>query len=222
MALQAAEGLAFVHEKERVHKDIKPKNFVVRRGIKGTDKFEWICKLTDLGFSRRIVEGGSCCDPTTRLGTKDWIAPELLKHQQTFPLDDEVSADDSISDNSMASLMKLPFSPKSDVWAFGCVLHFIFVKGQHPYGKNEEQRLKQILDGQLMECGQRILDEINQPDVFNVKQLILRMIQGDPDQRPSMVKVVEEIEKWPPIETVSFNMEKPRANPKGSSASTGN
>ena len=32
VALQAAEGLAFVHEKKRVHKDIKPKNFAESKG----------------------------------------------------------------------------------------------------------------------------------------------------------------------------------------------
>ena len=191
VALQAAEGLEFVHKKERVHKDVKPKNFVVRRGVKEKDQFEWNCKITDLGFSRRIVEGSSCCDPTTHHGTKDWIAPELLKVEKDQQQDDDASADDSINPSNMTSFFKLPFSVKSDVWAFGCVLHFIFVKGQHPYGNTEKQRLKRILSGELMECGQQVLDQISQPERFEVKKLIDKMIHGDKDQRSPMTEVVK-------------------------------
>ena len=219
VAIQAAQGLAFVHEQNYVHKDIKPKNFVVRKGLMEKGEPKWVCKLTDLGFSRRIVEGGSCCDPTTRLGTIDWIAPELIEERQHQQ--DLNASDDSISTSSIASLMELSFSSKSDVWSFGCVLCFIFVKGQHPYGDNEKVRLENIPKGQLTESGQTILNEMNQLGRFEIKKLIDQMIQRDPNQRPKMPQVLEMMKQWAPIEPVSFNMEQPiRVSRSRSSSST--
>ena len=71
-----------------------------------------------------------------------------------------------------------------------------------------------------MECGQQVLDQISQPERFEVKKLIDKMIHEDKDQRPLMTEVVKAIEKWRPIDPVNFNMEPPRASRKVSSAST--
>ena len=111
----------------------KAGNFVVRRGVEGEPK--WVCKLTDLGFSRRIAEGGSACDPTFRLGTRDWILPDLVIRIESLTQD---------GSSIEAAIMKLPFSKRSDVWAMGCVLHFIFTGGQHPYGETINERLENI------------------------------------------------------------------------------
>ena len=179
LAEQAAKGLAYVHIKNYVHKDIKPVNFVVRRGLEEKGEPKWVCKLTDLGFSRRIVEGGSCCHPTKRVGTRDWIAPEVLKKFGPVEEDNTVN----ISEEAFEGL---PFSKKSDVWAMGCVLHFIFTKS-HPYGETVKDRLQNIEKCQPMELSN------NLPGTF-----IAEMIQAEPENRPIMDKVIEQIQQWTP------------------------
>ena len=172
LALQAAKGLEFVHLHELVHKDIKPINFVVR-----FEKGKWICKLTDFGFSKEKVEGGSHCPPTNRLGTRDWgIAPELLNKEQDT--------------NS-----PINFSWKCDVWAMGIVIHFIFTDGHHPYGKDVAQRLNNIRDYRPLTEGQEALQQISH-EQLRVDDLVAQMIQENPDQRPEMKKVVETIKQW--------------------------
>jgi serine/threonine protein kinase len=184
LADQAAKGLEFIHKK-CVHKDIKAANFVVRRGVL-EDEPKWVCKLTDLGFSRRIAEGGSGCDPTVRLGTRDWIAPELLIRIESM-------TQGGLS--TEAAIMKLPFSKRSDVWAMGCVLHFIFTRGQHPYGETLDERLDNIPKCQPLISGRTVLARMSQTQ-FRPDLLIAEMIQRDPYRRPMMEAVVKRIEEW--------------------------
>ena len=174
LSQQAAEGLAFVHGEidgrkiSYVHKDVKPSTFVVRRGD-GKGQPQWVCKLTDFGNAKETIQGGSRCRTTTRFGTRDWMAPEVLKN---------VLEDDQPH----------RFSKKSDVWAMGCLIHFIFTKGQHPYG-DQRQRTENIRLGQPTDEGQKALNEINPA----VSKLVTNMIQMEPNDRPTMQKVVETI-----------------------------
>ena len=183
LAEQAAKGLKFIHKK-CVHKDIKAANFVVRRGVEGEPK--WVCKLTDLGFSRRIAEGGSACEPTVRLGTRDWISPELLIRIESL-------TQGGLS--TEAAIMKLPFGKRSDVWAMGCVLHFIFTGGQHPYGETINERLDNIPKCQPLISGRTVLLRMSQAQ-FRPDLIISEMIQRDPYRRPTMDVVVKRIQEW--------------------------
>ena len=184
MALQAANGLAFVHEHNFLHKDIKPNNFVVR-----FEEGKWVCKLTDFGFSKEKVEGASHCSRTRRLGTRDWgIAPELLNtnQQPAGQLD-----------------LLMPFSWNCDVWAMGLVIHFIFTDGQHAYGENIRHRLDNIINNQPSKEGKEMLLQISQYHHFRVDELVRQMIHHDPNERPTMQQVVETIQhKHVPAEPV--------------------
>ena len=174
LALQAAKGLEFVHENGFAHKDIKPTNFVVR-----FEKGKWICKLADFGSCEPIVEGASHCPPTNHLGSRDWsIAPELLNKEQ-----------------DQHAPMTFTFSLNCDVWALGCVIHFIFTDGHHPYGKDVAQRLNNIRDNRPLTEGQEALRQISH-EQLQVDHLVARMIQANPNQRPEMKEVVETIKQW--------------------------
>ena len=230
MAEQAAAGLAFVHENghngiKYVHKDIKPVNFVIRKGIQEKLEPEWVCKLTDLGFvSRRTVDDGSGVDPTARLGDRAWIAPELLniiEPLQTMSFVMFLSAcithflpsiNPAVNNASTAySPIKLPFNQNCDVWAMGGIIHFIFSGGQHPYGNNLTGRSSNIRKCKPLKSGQDFLAKISQPR-FRVDLLVAEMIQQDPHQRPDMKTVLKCIREWKPSEKVMIKSETPFLN----------
>ena len=183
-------------------KDVKPINFVVRKGVGN----EWICKITDLGYSRRTVDDGSYVEMTARLGTRGWIAPELLNiiEPGTTNVISRIFSSmsgGSKSKNGVANTVngiKLDFHQYCDVWSMGGVLHFIFSGGQHPYGDDVNQ-INNIRNSRPIKSGQTFLAKISQPR-FRVDLLIAEMIQSDPVSRPDMKTVLKTIEQWEPSE----------------------
>jgi len=66
---QAAEGLAYAHAHELIHRDIKPGNLLITE--------QGIVKITDLGLARISAGGPSLTlDEGSVLGTVDYMAPE--------------------------------------------------------------------------------------------------------------------------------------------------
>ncbi|XP_031565740.1 uncharacterized protein LOC116300910 [Actinia tenebrosa] len=106
-------GLKFLQEVDILHRDLKPANILYKR------QPELCLKIADFGLSRRT---GSISTTVygTNVGTRCWIAPEVLK---------------ATKDHSKAS----------DVFSCGLVLHYILSKGKHPFspsfcnGKSELQ-----------------------------------------------------------------------------------
>ncbi len=70
---QAAAAIAYVHEKQYVHLDIKPENFLV-----DDSQDEIVVKLTDFDLTRNIGKSAGFHD-RHRSGTASYMAPEHLK-----------------------------------------------------------------------------------------------------------------------------------------------
>jgi len=66
--LQACSGVAFLHQKGIMHRDIKPQNILCG------DNYQTV--ICDFGISR--VVPAEIAARTTRIGTTPWMAPELL------------------------------------------------------------------------------------------------------------------------------------------------
>ncbi|MQL96390.1 hypothetical protein Taro_029065 [Colocasia esculenta] len=77
IAMDAAFGMEYLHEKNIVHFDLKSHNFLVNT----RDPQRPVCKIGDLGLSkvkrRTLVSGGV-------RGTIPWMAPELLASQSSM------------------------------------------------------------------------------------------------------------------------------------------
>lgn len=196
IAKQAAIGLQLIHTRKWVHKDIKPSNFLILRKNAVTGEGPK-CRLTDFGFAKPILPGMSYTELTYQLGTTCYVAPELLIVSPTSSTSNTSTGIRETEDYRV-------FKQEHDVWAMGCVLHFILT-GVHPFIVNNAlygyptETHSNILCGTPTEEGQRMLETIGNSvrgGKVGVKQLISKMIHKEPSERPNMDEVVKEIKQW--------------------------
>ncbi|RWS04361.1 hypothetical protein B4U79_13740, partial [Dinothrombium tinctorium] len=70
---QILEGIAFLHDCNIAHLDIKPQNILLVKQYPDVD-----IKLCDFGISRFIAEGSELREI---VGTPDYVAPEILQYE---------------------------------------------------------------------------------------------------------------------------------------------
>ena len=116
LALQLLEGLAFVHERELVHRDVKPGNIFLERREQGRDRV----KLLDFGLAKLLAPSTDAAITRTGdiLGTPAYMAPEQITGE--------------------------PSDARTDVYAAGLVL-FEMIAGRRPFLGNEPELLRQQL-----------------------------------------------------------------------------
>ncbi len=68
---QMLEGVAFIHSRKYVHRDVKPNNILISKsgGL----------KIADFGFCKPVRGIDSFSMSNAGVGTGGWMAPELLK-----------------------------------------------------------------------------------------------------------------------------------------------
>lgn len=120
IALQAAAALAFCHNYNIIHKDIKPSNFFFR------DEEKTQIVLGDFGISS-IEEGDSYVHSTTQARTPMYAAPEMYNNV----IDGKVEITQAV-----------------DYFSLGITLMTIWT-GSSPYGTNERLMMKMKNEGKL-------------------------------------------------------------------------
>ncbi len=73
--LQLATGLAHIHEKGLIHRDLKPQNVLIYVDNGEKAQLKW----ADFGLSKPVNENGSCSMSGINRGTDSWYAPEILQ-----------------------------------------------------------------------------------------------------------------------------------------------
>ena len=169
-ALQISEAVAYLHDHQWLHCDIKPSNILLKR--KSTGKL--VTKLTDLGLSKSLADS-SDHQLTSKFdyAALAWIAPELY----TSPLRS---------------------STASDVWALGCLIYFIFSWGKHPFdsreGKSLADRVTNITNKRVNLDALRYQQSAESDRVNRrLQSLILSMIDQNPSSRFQIGKVVDRL-----------------------------
>jgi serine/threonine protein kinase len=100
-----ASGLKFMHTYKVVHRDMKPRNGILRRIIRLLiplvlySRRENLWKLSDFGISAEATSKKNYTTKQAR-GTSSYRAPELLVEPPVF-------------------------NNKVDIWALGCILHYL-------------------------------------------------------------------------------------------------
>jgi serine/threonine-protein kinase TTK/MPS1 len=124
------ECIRAVHDRDIVHSDLKPANFVLVQGR---------LKLIDFGIANAIQTDETVnVHRDTQIGTPNYMSPESLMDHNDLP-----GAKGSIS--SKPKVMKI--GKPSDIWSLGCILYQISY-GRQPFAhiKNQMSRCRAIID----------------------------------------------------------------------------
>jgi len=164
LALQMSQGLLYFHDKNLIHKDVKPNNFL----LKIITEDRWIIKLADLGFSKRLMDSSSKITSKLDCDALTWVAPELFRPPYHF------------------------FSA-SDVWASGCVIYFLFSKGKHPFNSQDKKKLTREKMNLIM-AKYYDQTELDHADIQQrLGTMIEDMIDNDHNNRPTMKEVTSQL-----------------------------
>lgn len=131
--MQLSKGLEYIHLKGLIHCNLKPLTILISIHSNATPV-------------RLMISGFRLCQLTTQEsfltsdetnGNKDWVAPEM------WNTDEKNSDDDSDIEEPWQQVRC--HSKAIDIWALGCLFHFLITKGCHPFGKKFSKANSRII-----------------------------------------------------------------------------
>ena len=191
--LQISQGLQHLHSLGVVHRGLKPTNvFISQKKQMNNDsgRHEIQIKLSDFGVmaSSSLGDSWPCGDKDSVEG---WLAPEQIKamgHQLAPTSSNRISITSLQRQKSVSGLVML-LTPAVDVFALGCLFFCVLTSGQHPFGSPSYFRDQRALVGHYE------LAPLNL-QLPAAAILIERMIQRDPNYRPTIDDVLAQSNFW--------------------------
>lgn len=155
ICLNIADGLAFLHAKKVLHRDLKPQNILYT-----THPF--IVKISDFGLSKVLHAGNGSSQRDTvmhsRAGTRCWMAPELLARKPK------------------------EHSKASDIFSCGILFHYVLAKMKHPFGSYSRDSISlQEMEQNIIKKKPLFRGTLT-PEA---KSLLTKMLFKEPERRPA-------------------------------------
>lgn len=173
IAVDVARGLSFLHscEPNVIYRDLKASNILLDS--------EFNAKLSDFGLAREGPTGDKTHVSTRVMGTRGYAAPEYVATGH--------------------------LTPKSDVYSFGVVL-LELLSGKRALDQEKVGRVEETLvdwGKPLLSDSKRMLrimdtrmgGQYSRKEAQAAASLALNCLHTDPKNRPSMVDVLEELER---------------------------
>jgi serine/threonine-protein kinase TTK/MPS1 len=172
--------VAAVHEKDIVHSDLKPANFLVVKGA---------LKLIDFGIAGAIdIDNTVNMHRDSHVGTPNFMSPESLQDSSM------TSQPPPAGQIGVGKLMKL--GKPSDVWSLGCILYQM-VYGQPPFG-----HIPQSMPKVLAIINPNVLISFPSTGIggssvpSELRQTLKKCLQRDPSKRPTVEELLDPYDMW--------------------------
>jgi TPR repeat protein/serine/threonine protein kinase len=169
IARELSEAVAFLHEHQIVHCDVRPQNILFKQG-----GYEGMVKLTDFGLSKAVDTSNrdqsfstTTVQAGTEIGSFGFYAPEVYRRGT--------------------------LTPKVDVFSLGCCIFYVFSHGQNPFQDEHEPNDKFLLNANIL-AGTSDLTQIKR--LPGASDLVASLIDIEAKVRPSMGKVLEHSLFW--------------------------
>ena len=140
---QIINGLAFLHEKNFIHRDLKPGNIL----YSATPKLRF--KIADFGLAKNtfsFTSNRGCAAMAP--GTRCWMAPELISSR---------SGD---------------HTQQSDIFSLGLVLHYLLTVGKHACATENEELPPYIIEQRIANL-QIPFNQVHHPEAVSFLQQLL-------------------------------------------------
>ena len=178
--IQITIGLAYLHSKRTLHRDLKSANIFLTQIPKVTSPttttsipsmdYQFGIKIGDLGVAR--VLGTDSYFAKTCVGTPYYLSPELCEDK--------------------------PYNEKSDVWALGCVLYELCT-GKHAFdARNQGALILKIIQGKYPPISTTYSNELH--------VLVNRLLNRDVRIRPTTAEVLNDSIIREKIQTYNFSI----------------
>ncbi|KAI0975274.1 mitogen-activated protein kinase [Xylaria arbuscula] len=169
-----AGALHYVHQKKRIHNDIKPANILYSR-----DRGAVLC---DFGLSTRTV------DPATNGGTPYYVPPEFIGQKLRGPASDVWA----LGVTMLYVLGKIPFPDARGVRGHPKQLYWMIADLNRRHGQPSNRTFSAVAQMQQW------LSEVNEAKAQlnsrdKIEFLVLQMLTPNPHQRITMAKVMHEL-----------------------------
>ena len=179
MCKDIVEGLNFLHEQGIVHRDLKPENILYKLHP------EMCLKIADFGLSR-ATSSTSTTVYGSQVGTRCWMAPEVLKATTR----DERNI----------------FDPLSDIFSCGLLLHYIFSRQKHPFNLLDcvNKSVPLVInetEANIMSGEKKGWDNSLHPEASH---LIKRMLESNVNDRPAAKQARDHPLFWSNKKKIAF------------------